>query len=67
MGDFEQASKEEVFMSEKELAELCVPILKVLIKNFHPHTTIIINSEGIRVEETSYGLPVKVVDNCNNL
>lgn len=54
-------------MSEKELAELCVPILKVLIKNFHPYTTIIINSEGIRVEETSYGLPVKVVDNCNNL
>ena len=53
-------------MSEKELAELCVPILRVLIKNFHPHTTIIINSEGRRVEETSYGLTAKVVDNCKN-
>lgn len=66
MEDFEQSSEEEEFMSEKELAELCVPILKVLIKNFHPHTTIIINSEGIRVEETSYGLTAKVVDNCKN-
>ena len=53
-------------MEKEELAKLCIPILKELRKNFHPHTTVVINSEGIRVEETSYGLPVKVVDSCKN-
>lgn len=53
-------------MKTEELAELCIPILKVLIENFHPHTTIVIDSDGIRVEETSYGLPVKAVGSCKN-
>lgn len=53
-------------MEHKELADLCVPILQVLRKNFHPHTSIVITSDEIKVEESTYGLPVKFVDNCKN-
>lgn len=49
-------------MKKEELAKLCIPILKELRKNFHPHTTVVINSEGIRVEETSYGLPSEAIE-----
>lgn len=47
----------------KELVDLCIPILKMLKEKFHPYTSIIINSDGIKVEETKYGLPIKSFDN----
>lgn len=49
-------------MNKEELAKLCIPVLKELKKNFHPHTTVIIDSEGIRVEETTYGLPSEAIE-----
>lgn len=48
-------------MNKEELVKLCIPILKELKKNFHPHTTVVIDSEGIRVEETTYGLPSEAI------
>ena len=49
-------------MNKKELAKLCIPVLKELKKNFHPHTTVVIDSEVIRVEETTYGLPSEAIE-----
>lgn len=49
-------------MNKEELAKLCIPVLKELKKNFHPHTTVVIDAEGIRVEETTYGLPSEAIE-----
>ncbi len=39
----------------KELIDLSFPVSKFLQKNFHPHTTVVIEVDGIRVEETLAG------------
>lgn len=50
-------------MDQKEklekLFDLCAPAVEYLQQNFHPHTTIVIEVEGIRVEET---LAAKVIE-----
>jgi len=35
-----------------KLFELSNPIVEYLQKNFHPHTSVVIEWDGIRVEET---------------
>ena len=51
--------------SEKEgekvekLLELANPVVDYLQRNFHPHTTIVIEVDSIRVEET---LAAKVIE-----
>lgn len=52
-------------LSHKDLIEECKPILKLLMDNFHPHTSVIISSDGIRVEETVFGLPIEAMKNTN--
>ena len=37
------------------LMEMCVPIAKKLQKEFHPHVTVVIEDDYIRVEETIAG------------
>lgn len=64
MEDEKEIKKEEKY---EKLVALCMPVFKTLCKDFHPHTSIIMNSDGIRVEETIYGLPTKYVYNDKNL
>ena len=39
----------------EEIINDCKPIAEKLQKNFHPHTTIVIEVDQIRVEETVQG------------
>lgn len=39
----------------KTLMELSLPVSEYLQKNFHPHTTVVIEVDSIRVEETLAG------------
>lgn len=43
----------------ERLAELCKPILEELKENFHPHVSVVISADGIRVEESVFGMPSK--------
>ena len=36
----------------EELIEISKPVAEFLQKNFHPHTTVVVEVDGIRVEET---------------
>lgn len=39
----------------EELITLCGPVVEYLQNNFHPHTTVVIEVDSIRVEETLVG------------
>lgn len=41
----------------EKLAELCKPILEELKEHFHPHVSVVISADGIRVEESVFGIP----------
>ncbi|MFC4805058.1 hypothetical protein [Filifactor villosus] len=41
----------------EKLAELCKPILEELKEHFHPHVSVVISVDGIRVEESVFGIP----------
>ena len=53
----------ETIMEQNEKLEklfaLCAPAVEYLQQNFHPHTTVVIEVDGIRVEET---LATKVIE-----
>lgn len=42
----------------EELMEMCKPIAEYLQKHFHPHVSVSIEGDRIRVEETIAGCPV---------
>lgn len=46
-----------------KLEGLCKPIMKELKDNFHPHISVVITSDGIRVEESIFGVPSKFWNN----
>lgn len=46
---------------------LCKPIMKELKDNYHPHISVVITSDGIRVEESVFGVPNKTKEEvCNH-
>ena len=42
----------------EELQELCMPLIKYLRKNHHPHTTLTITDDKIQLDESLIGIPV---------
>lgn len=40
------------------LMNMCEPVVEYLQNNFHPHTTVIIEADGIRVEENLATRPI---------
>lgn len=45
----------------KELVRLSKAVADYLQRNFHPHTTVVIEVDGIRVEETLAAEPIEYV------
>lgn len=42
----------------KQLEELCKPVAEWLKENYHPHATIVITEQMIRVVEDDIGIPI---------
>lgn len=38
----------------EKLKKLCKPVIEELKDNFHPHISVVITSDGIRVEESVF-------------
>lgn len=57
------ASKESECFGDKidRLMELSSNVAKYLQENFHPHTTVVIEVDSIRVEETKALKPIEYV------
>ncbi len=41
----------------EQLIEMAKPIVEELKRNFHPHMSVVIESDRVRVEETVLGVP----------
>ena len=57
--------KTEIYYDREKMEEfksLCKPINVWLQKNYHPHTTIIIESGFAKIVEDTMGVPFEVLD-----
>lgn len=57
----------KAFTDTERIIKLGKEIQEELIKEFHPHTSVIIDFDGIRVEETIIGVPTSGADKDNVL
>lgn len=51
----------------QKLVDSCIPIAEILRDEFHPHVSVIITADGMRVEESIYGHPFVEQSNDSDL